>query len=191
MPPLKACGRTALATRDMRFSLIDRIIELRPGEKITTSKCVALSEDYLQDHFPKFPVLPGVLMLEAMTESSAWLVRVSEDFAHSMVVLAEARNIKYADFVQPGKSLMIEAELLKQDQRQTKLKVWGTVDGRVAVSARLVLERYNLVEENPLWADTDRSIVRQMRQRLAILDRTASQASDQGDGNRESGEPRG
>lgn len=191
MPPLKARGRTALATRDMRFSLIDRIIELRPGEKITTSKCVALSEDYLQDHFPKFPVLPGVLMLEAMTESSAWLVRVSEDFAHSMVVLAEARNIKYADFVQPGESLMIEAELLKQDQRQTKLKVWGTVDGRVAVSARLVLERYNLVEENPLWADTDRSIVRQMRQRLAILDRTASQASDQGDGNRESGEPRG
>ena len=168
----------------MRFSLIDRIIELHPGEKITTSKCVALSEDYLEDHFPKFPVLPGVLMLEAMTESSAWLVRVSEDFAHSMVVLAEARNIKYADFVQPGRTLTIEAEILQQDQRQTKLKVQGTLEGRVAVSARLVLERFNLADESPMWSDTDRSVIRQMRQRLAILNRTSGAATDQ-----DSGEP--
>ena len=169
----------------MRFSLIDRIIELHPGEKITTSKCVALSEDYLEDHFPKFPVLPGVLMLEAMTESSAWLVRVSEDFAHSIVVLKEARNIKYADFVQPGRTLRIEAEILQQDERQTKLKAQGTLEGRMAVSARLVLERYNLAEEGPMWADTDRSVIRQMRQRLATLDRTANVATDQ-----DRGEPR-
>ena len=168
----------------MRFSLIDRIIELHPGEKITTSKCVALSEDYLEDHFPKFPVLPGVLMLEAMTESSAWLVRVSEDFAHSIVVLSGARNIKYADFVQPGRTLTIEAKILKQDQRQTTLKAQGTLEGRVAVSARLVLERYNLSDENPMWADTDRSVIRQMRQRLAMLNRTSGMAADP-----DSGEP--
>jgi len=99
-------------------------------------------------------------------------------------VLKEARNIKYTDFVQPGEALRIEAEILQQDERETKLKAQGTLEGRVAVSARLVLERYNLAEENPMWADTDRSVIRQMRQRLAILNRTPGVAADQ-----DSGEP--
>ena len=59
--------------------------------------------------------MPGVLMLEAMYQASAWLVRQSEGFAHSVVILKEARNIKYADFVTPGKELVVTAEILKQD----------------------------------------------------------------------------
>ena len=65
----------------MRFTLIDQITLLEPDKKIEAVKNVTLSEEYLQDHFPRFPVLPGVLMLEALTQASAWLIRVSEDFA--------------------------------------------------------------------------------------------------------------
>jgi 3-hydroxyacyl-[acyl-carrier-protein] dehydratase len=71
----------------MRFTFVDRVLDLEPGVKITTVKALSLAEEYLADHFPRFPVMPGVLMLEAMTHAGAWLVRVSEDFAHSMVLL--------------------------------------------------------------------------------------------------------
>ena len=85
-------------------------------------------EDYLKDHFPRFPVMPGVLMLEAMYQASAWLVRQSEGFINSIVVLKEARNIKYTDFVTPGKELVVTAEILKQDDTTTTLKAQGTID---------------------------------------------------------------
>ncbi|HWB00689.1 MAG TPA: beta-hydroxyacyl-ACP dehydratase, partial [Pirellulales bacterium] len=69
----------------MRFTFVDKVIELQPGSSITTIKTLSLAEEYLADHFPRFPVMPGVLMLESMTHAGAWLVRASDDFAHSMV----------------------------------------------------------------------------------------------------------
>ena len=67
-----------------------------------------------------------------------------------MVVLKEARNIKYADFVTPGKELVVTAEILKQDESLTTLKAQGTIDGNVAVNGRLVLERFNLADRYPV-----------------------------------------
>lgn len=153
----------------MRFKLLDRIMEVRPGETLTAIKGLALAEDYLADHFPQFPVMPGVFMLEAMTQAAAWLVRVSEDFSHSMVVLREARNVKYADFVSPGDTLTVTATLLGQDERESKLKVSGTVNGRMNVSARLVLGRYNLADNNPARASADAHVIRQMRSQFSLL----------------------
>src|SRR5882672_3417032 len=139
----------------MRFKLLDRITALEPNVSITAVKGLGLAEDYLADHFPLFPVMPGVFMLEAMTQASAWLIRVSEDFQHSMVVLREARNLKYADFVTPGQSLSVQAEIIGQTDHETKLKVSGAVDGRSNVSGRLVMARYNLAEGNPSRASAD------------------------------------
>ena len=62
----------------MRFTLIDRIVELEPGVQITAVKNLTMAEEYLADHFPHFPVMPGVLMLEAMTQAAAWLARARE-----------------------------------------------------------------------------------------------------------------
>lgn len=153
----------------MRFKLLDRIVDLKPGASITAVKGLALSEDYLADHFPQFPVMPGVFMLEAMTQASAWLVRVSEDFKHSMVVLREARNVKYADFVAPGQTLTVTAEVLSQTETETKLKVQGAVDGKLNVGARLVLTRYNLADTNPICASSDAHVIRQMRKQFDLL----------------------
>ncbi|MBQ7029891.1 MAG: beta-hydroxyacyl-ACP dehydratase, partial [Thermoguttaceae bacterium] len=85
----------------MYFSLIDKIDELNPGDSIVATKSLSMAEEYLRDHFPKFPVMPGVLMIEAMTQASAWLVRVGENFAHSVVVLKETKNVKFGQFLQP------------------------------------------------------------------------------------------
>jgi 3-hydroxyacyl-[acyl-carrier-protein] dehydratase len=139
----------------MRFCLLDRITELQRGSKITAVKVLRAEEDYLKDHFPRFPVMPGVLMLEAMFQAAAWLVRSSEDFQHAAVLLKEARNVKYSDFVTPGKELVVTAELLKQDEKSATLKTQGTTGGNVAVSARLVLEKFNMRERFPKRADCD------------------------------------
>ncbi len=153
----------------MRFCLLDRITQLQPGVKIAAVKRLRPDEDYLQDHFPRFPVMPGVLMLEAMYQASAWLVRQSEGFAHSVVILKEARNIKYADFVTPGKELVVTAEILKQDKTTTTLKTQGTIDGNIAVTGRLVLERYNLADRHPERRGADPYLRDELRQVLSRL----------------------
>jgi 3-hydroxyacyl-[acyl-carrier-protein] dehydratase len=153
----------------MRFVLIDRIVEIEPDVKITAVKTLTLAEEYLADHFPNFPVMPGVLMIEAMTQAGAWLVRASENFRHSIVVLKEAANVKYGQFFEPGRTMTIHAEILKQSENETKLKAHGTVDGRMIVGARLTLKRYNLADANPLHREADEQIIREMKSHYALL----------------------
>jgi 3-hydroxyacyl-[acyl-carrier-protein] dehydratase len=157
----------------MQFTLIDRIVELEPGVRITAVKSLTMAEEYLADHFPRFPVMPGVLMLEAMTQASAWLVRVSEDFAHSIVVLKQASNVKYGQFVEPGQTLCVTAEILKSGERETKLKARGTVNGRTTVGARLVLAKYNLADALPARAEIDRVTKEELRKTFSLLYRPA------------------
>lgn len=154
----------------MPFYLIDRIVDLAPGERIRATKSLSLADNYLQDHFPKFPVMPGVLMLEAMYQTSAWLVRLTDGFAHSMITLREARNVKYADFVRPGQTLTVEAQWAKADVESVTLKVSGSVNGvDTAVSARLILERYNLSARGLGSELDDRYILRGFREQLGLL----------------------
>jgi len=153
----------------MRFTQIDRIIDLKPGVSITAIKCLSLAEEYLKDHFPRFPVMPGVLMLEALYQAGAWLIRGSEDFASAFVLLKEARNVKYAEFVKPGQVLTVTAEIVKQDQDTTTLKAAGTVEGQTAVSARLILERFNMADRDPASQWNDYHARRKLRKMFALL----------------------
>ncbi len=153
----------------MRFCLIDRIVQLEPGSRLVALKGLAMAEEYLADHFPAAPVMPGVLMLEALVQASAWLVRASEDFSHSVVVLKEARSVKYANFVEPGSVLRITTEVISQDERLTKLKAQATVDGQAAVAARLVLERFNLAENDATQQMVDAFLIGRMREMWSVL----------------------
>ncbi len=153
----------------MRFSLIDRVIAIEPGKSITAVKGVSLSEEYLADHFPRFPVLPGVLMLEAMTQAAAWTIRLGEDFANSVVVLRQARNVKYGDFAEPGSVLTVTAEVLSQDETTTNIKASGLVGDRQSLTARLVLERYNMAERVPHGDAIDARVRAKMRRMWSLL----------------------
>jgi 3-hydroxyacyl-[acyl-carrier-protein] dehydratase len=153
----------------MRFTLLDRVVAIEPGRSITATKSVTLAEEYLADHFPRFPVLPGVLMLEAMTQAAAWTIRLGEDFAHSIVVLRAARNVKYGDFAEPGKTLTVHAEVLSQDETTTKVKASGTIGDKTSLTARLVLERYNLADRQTHGAAIDARVRAEMRRLWSLL----------------------
>lgn len=153
----------------MRFFLIDTIESIEKDRALVAVKNVTYSEEYLQDHFPEFPVLPGVFMLEAATQAAAWLLRLSEGFAHSVVILKEARNVKYADFVTPGQQLRVSVELLSKDAREAKFKVSGACGDRGALSGRLTLERYNLRESDPHMQEIDERLEDYFRKWQAAL----------------------
>jgi 3-hydroxyacyl-[acyl-carrier-protein] dehydratase len=137
--------------------------------EITAIKNVAMSEEYLGDHFPEFPVLPGVFMLEAATQAGAWLLRLSENFAHSIISLKEARNVKYADFVQPGQTLEVTMSMVKKDDRLATFKMEGQQAGRQTLSGRLVLERYNLADRDPEKRPIDELLIRHFRRLETII----------------------
>jgi len=153
----------------MRFWLLDAIRTYEPGIELTATKNVTLTEEYLADHFPEFPVLPGVFMLEASTQAAGWLLRLSEDFAHSIICLKEAKNVKYIDFVPPGQTLSVAVRVVTQDQRLSTFKVEAQMGDRPTLSGRLVIERYNLAESNPAQRSTDEMLKNYFRKAAKLL----------------------
>ena len=150
----------------MRFQLIDQIVEVTPGKSLKAAKNLTLGEEYLADHFPAFPVMPGVLMLEALAEAAAWLVRVTEGFVHSIIVLREVKAVKYGNFLEPGKRLVFDIELSGEYTQDTKIvafKGTGEVDGASTVSARFTLERYCLRDRSPDLACLDDELLSHFR----------------------------
>src|ERR1700731_2429379 len=117
----------------MRFNLVDRILEIEPSRRICMVKHLTLGEEYLADHFPTFPVMPGVLMLQSLVEAGAWLVRATDDFQHSIVVLREARGVKYGSFMEPGRRMSITVEWVAQAGDATTFKGKGESDGQTTV----------------------------------------------------------
>jgi 3-hydroxyacyl-[acyl-carrier-protein] dehydratase len=155
----------------MRFHLVDRILDVQPGKGLRAIKNLTLGEEYLADHFPTFPVMPGVLMLQALVEAGAWLLRATDDFSHSIIVLREARGVKYGSFMEPGRQMTISMELTARDDGTATLKGNGEADGRSTVSARLVLAQYNLRDRDPALQEVDEQLVRSLRKQYALLRR--------------------
>ena len=155
----------------MPFPLIDRITELDPdGGHVRARKALSLAEEYLQDHFPRFPVMPGVLMLEALFQASAYLVLWKDQFARPLVRMAEARNVKYADFVMPGDLLEIESRWMRElDEDRVLLRAEGRVRDEVAVSGRLVVVRTSNAELDRVAAGQEELLRKDLRRRLKLL----------------------
>lgn len=155
----------------MRFVLIDRIQEIVPGQSLVAVKNLSLAEEYLADHFPGFPVMPGVLMLEAMTQSAAWLVRATEDFKHSTILLKSVRMIKYGSFVEPGRQLQIHVELAGPitDPLNIPIKGKGVIDGQVMVQGKFSVGCSNLRDRDPNLVGADESLVVHLRELYSTL----------------------
>lgn len=152
----------------VRFVLLDRITLLEPN-KICAEKKLGMAEEYLADHFPGFPVMPGVLILESMIQTSAWLMRVNSDFACSMVLFKEAKAIRYKGFVSPGQTLSIESHLHQSDEHTSTFKCEGFIEGKSCCNARLILTQFNLRDRRPASADEDERIIAHYKQLLNQL----------------------
>jgi 3-hydroxyacyl-[acyl-carrier-protein] dehydratase len=151
----------------MRFNLVDRIVEVQPGRSLRAVKNLTLGEEYLADHFPTFPVMPGVLMLEAL--AGAWLLRLTDDFRHSVIILREARNVKYGTFMEPGRQMQVAVELVEREGDRATFKGKGEMDGQSTVSARLTLASYNLADRDGGLRGRDEQLIRHFRDLSVLL----------------------
>jgi 3-hydroxyacyl-[acyl-carrier-protein] dehydratase len=125
----------------MKYRQIDRITSLQPGKMLTAERTLRADEPYLKDHFPRFPVMPGVMMLESLCQAAVWLVKTGDNFQSPLVLLREVRSVKFGDFLCPGETLQITAESIKQEENRTTVKATAKKGDRVTVTAKLVLER--------------------------------------------------
>ncbi len=154
---------------NMKFILIDKIVSLDSGKEIKALKNVSLAEEYLADHFPTFPVLPGVLLLEGLIESASWLVRDAENFAHSMILLAEARNVKYKSFLAPGGQIEYTVQARTIEENISSFTGIGASDDERIVEAKFGLRHFNLADENSAMAAVDAKVIENMKKRWKIL----------------------
>jgi 3-hydroxyacyl-[acyl-carrier-protein] dehydratase len=159
----------------VKFNLLDKIEQIS-DTRIVAIKQVSLAEEYLADHFPTFPVLPGVLMLEAATQAAGWLLHRRTTFARSIVVLKEARNVKYGNFVAPGNLLRLDVELTKETETGGVFKIIGTVPNSqsMAISAKIELVAFDLGSKQPELANLDEKLREHNRYRWSVLTATAS-----------------
>ena len=153
----------------MKFVLLDRIVELERGSRIRAVKGLTLAEEYLADHFPTFPVMPGVMMVEALVQASAWLVRATEDFAHSLVVLSEARNVTYKSFVSPGRVLELDVKARRIEAASSEFEGLGRCGDEEMVKARWTLAHSNLADRDATMAEVDRTVVENLRRQFRLL----------------------
>jgi 3-hydroxyacyl-[acyl-carrier-protein] dehydratase len=154
----------------MRFHLIDRIDRWEPGKTLAASKFLALGEEYLADHFPTFPVMPGVLMLQACAEAAAWLWRASTDFRHPVIVLREVRSVKFGTFMQPGRRMDITADLTKAELDAATFKAKAANDaGEQTVATQFTLHGYSLATRGAAGVAADAKLVEHWKARWALL----------------------
>ncbi len=155
--------------RIMRFILIDKIVSLDSGRRLQSEKNVSLSEEYLADHFPIFPVLPGVLLLEGLIESASWLVREKQDFSKSMVLLSAATNVKYKSFLAPGDKIEYTVEVKKFSDDASSYIGYGLCGQTKIVEARFSLRHFNLSDDDPAKSVIDAKIIDSMKKRWSLF----------------------
>ena len=114
----------------MRYLLIDHITEYKPGELIKGIKNVAMSEDFLEFHFPKNPIMPGVMLLEALTQLTGWLEAASSDF-NDWFLINRVLKSNFYGFAFPGDQVELEVSLLSKNESGKKTyQGLGTVKGK-------------------------------------------------------------
>jgi len=153
----------------MKFCLIDKIIAVEKNKSIRTLKNLTIGEEYLQDHFPGFPVMPGVLMLEAMVQSAGWLLRSSTDFAPTIITLAEATNIRYGHFFTPGSQLKVTVEMTGSEGELSHFKGKGEIAEGTALSGKFTLRATTLGKTFPNLSHKDEELKAYFRQKFEEL----------------------
>ncbi len=119
------------------FLLIDTIEELEPGKRGVGKKCVTYNEPFFGGHFPNEPVMPGVLIIEALAQVGAVVILSCEEFKGKTAYFGAINSAKFKKKVVPGDVLSLEVEMIRQKGPIGIGKATATVDGKLAVSAEL------------------------------------------------------
>ncbi len=119
------------------FLMIDRVLELTPGEKILALKNVSINEEFFNGHFPGRAVMPGVLITESMAQAAGLMLLSIEEFQGRIVYLASIDKMRFRKPVVPGDALMIEATMIWRRGALGKVVVSAKVDNQVAASGEM------------------------------------------------------
>lgn len=119
------------------FLLVDKVIELEPGKKAVGVKNVTVNEPFFQGHFPDYPIMPGVLIVEALAQTAGIAVAVQEENKGKLGVFASIESMKFKYQVQPGDVLTLEAEILVAKLGVVKAKVKASVGDKVAAEGEI------------------------------------------------------
>ena len=137
------------------FLLIDRIVEFEPKKRLVAIKNVTINEPFFQGHFPGYPIMPGVLVVEAMAQAGG-IIMMHElpDRAHKLVVFTGIERAKFRQPVTPGDQLRIEVDVLSFRTRAGRIEGKATVDGKLACEATLTCQ---VVPRSPRAGGEERS----------------------------------
>ncbi len=149
----------------MRFFLIDKITNWEVGRSAEAVKNVALSEDFFDDHFPRRPVMPGVLMLEGMAQVSGLLLEASlldKYGKDAKAVLTLLERTKFRDLVRPGDTLIYKTEITAVNENGGKVSVQALRDGQPVVTSGMVFA-FKYVDD-PLLNEKRQALMKLWRQ---------------------------
>src|SRR6266481_3572007 len=133
------------------FLLVDRIIELVPRERIVGIKQVSINEPFFQGHFPGAPVMPGVLVVEALAQVGAVLaLREIEDRDQKLVLFTGIREARFRRPVVPGDTLVLEVTALRIGSRVQRMRGEAKVEGQVAADAEIMSIVVNRSSSSPV-----------------------------------------
>ena len=121
--------------------LVDRILDYEPGQWAIGRKCVTRNEEFFCGHFPGQPVMPGVLIIEALAQTAAifaFMSYASKLDKDALVYFATIDSARFKRPVEPGDQLVMEAELIRSSRGMWKFRTRGLVDGQLAVEAELM-----------------------------------------------------
>ncbi|MFZ9408328.1 MAG: 3-hydroxyacyl-ACP dehydratase FabZ [Burkholderiaceae bacterium] len=141
MTPIDIRGILETLPHRYPFLLVDRVLELEPGKRIVAIKNVTMNEPHFTGHFPHYPVMPGVLIVEALAQAAgvlsfATLGKVSDP--NSVFFFVGIDNARFKRPVVPGDQLRLEVEILRFAKSLSKFRGVATVDGQVAAEGELM-----------------------------------------------------
>jgi len=147
----------------MRFILVDEILELVPGQRIKASKQVSPDEDFFPDHFPGFPVVPGVLLTEMMAQASGKCLE-SEDPTRGKPMLTRIVEASFRDWMRPGETAIIHSEVKKSRPTFATVSAYIEIGERKICSAELM---FSFVPRAKFAADWRDEVLERFLERTA------------------------
>ena len=118
----------------MRYMLVDRVTAWEAGASIEGVKNITMSEDFLEFHFPRFPVMPGALIFEGLVQLAGWLEAAGSDFTR-WILLEKVRSVRYYGFAFPGDQVTLNVEARGEEEGLSNFRGVATVDGERRVVA--------------------------------------------------------
>jgi 3-hydroxyacyl-[acyl-carrier-protein] dehydratase len=128
------------------FLLVDRVVEFEAGKRLKAYKNVTINEPFFQGHFPGHPVMPGVLIIEALAQASGLLVQLSTEVdpnQHPLFYLVKVDKARFARIVTPGDQLVLHVEQKRMIRRMGQFQCHALVDGQPVAEAELLCAERN------------------------------------------------